>query len=258
VTAGSATPAALRQSTMLDVCGLDAGYGAIQVLWDVSLRVDEGEIVTVLGSNGAGKSTAIKAVCGLVRPWRGAIELADPTADGGRGGVRIDAWPAHRIVDAGLVLIPEGRQIWGELSVRDNLELGAFSRRARAERDATLAWVHALFPVLEERARLPARALSGGQQQMLAIARGLMSRPRLLVLDEPSLGLAPQVVEQVFATLVRINEEGITLMLVEQNVDIALQIADRGYLIENGRIVLEGPSDAFRASDRIRASYLGL
>ena len=243
---------------MLDVRGLEAGYGSIQVLWDVSLRVDEGEIVTVLGSNGAGKSTAIKAVCGLVRPWRGAVELGASTVDGGRGGVRIDGWPAHRIVDAGVVLIPEGRQVWGELSVRDNLELGAFTRRARPERERTLAWVHSLFPILDERARMPARALSGGQQQMLAIARGLMSRPRLLILDEPSLGLAPQVVEQVFETLVRINEEGITLVLVEQNVEVALQVADRAYVIENGRIVREGPSDVLRASDEIRASYLGL
>jgi branched-chain amino acid transport system ATP-binding protein len=161
-------------------------------------------------------------------------------------------------VDAGLVQIPEGRQIWGELSVQDNLDLGAFSRRARGERERTLGWVYALFPVLRERARMPARALSGGQQQMLAIARGLMSRPRLLMLDEPSLGLAPQVVAQVFETLVRINEEGIAILLVEQNVEFALRVADRAYVIENGRIVREGTSEALRASDEIRASYLGL
>jgi branched-chain amino acid transport system ATP-binding protein len=251
-------PAAPRAPTLLDVRGLEAGYGAIQVLWDISLRVDEGEIVAVLGGNGAGKSTFIKAVCGIVRPWGGAVELAGAmTADGRPGGGRIDAWPAHRIVDAGLVLIPEGRQLWGELSVRDNLELGAFSRRARAERERTLAWVCSLFPVLEERARMPARALSGGQQQMLAIARGLMARPRLLMLDEPSLGLAPQVVEQLFETLVHINEEGVTLVLVEQNVEVALQVADRAYVIENGRVVREGPSDVLGASDAVRASYLG-
>ena len=234
---------------MLDVRDVEAGYGAIQVLWGVSLRVAEGEIVTLLGSNGAGKSTTIKALSGLVRAPRGAVDFA---------GERIERWAPHRIVDAGLVQIPEGRQIWGELSVRDNLELGAFSPRARGGRAQTLAWVHSLFPILESRARMPAHALSGGQQQMLAIARGLMSRPRLLMLDEPSLGLAPQVVEQVFETLVRINEEGITILLVEQNVEFALQIADRAYVIENGRIVREGPGEVLRASDEIRASYLGL
>ena len=234
---------------MLDVRNVEAGYGAIQVLWGVSLRVAEGEIVTLLGSNGAGKSTSIKALSGLVRAPRGAVDFA---------GERIERWAPHRIVDAGLVQIPEGRQIWGELSVRDNLELGAFSPRARGGRAQTLAWVHSLFPILESRARMPAHALSGGQQQMLAIARGLMSRPRLLMLDEPSLGLAPQVVEQVFETLVRINEEGITILLVEQNVEFALQIADRAYVIENGRIVREGPGEVLRASDEIRASYLGL
>ena len=234
---------------MLDVRGVEAGYGAIQVLWGVSLRVAEGEIVTLLGSNGAGKSTTIKVVSGLVGAPRGVVDFA---------GERIERWAPHRIVDAGLVQIPEGRQIWGELSVRDNLELGAFSRRARGARAQTLAWVHSLFPILESRARMPAHALSGGQQQMLAIARGLMSRPRLLMLDEPSLGLAPQVVEQVFETIVRINEEGIAILLVEQNVEFALQIADRAYVIENGRIVREGPSEVLRASDEIRASYLGL
>jgi branched-chain amino acid transport system ATP-binding protein len=234
---------------VLDVRGLEAGYGAIPVLWGVSLRVAEGEIVTLLGSNGAGKSTTIKAVSGSVRIARGEVEFA---------GTRIEGWAPHRIVDTGLIQIPEGRQVWAELSVRDNLELGAFSRRARTERARSLAWVHSLFPILRERAGMPAHALSGGQQQMLAIARGLMSRPRLLMLDEPSLGLAPQIVEQVFETLVRINEEGITILLVEQNVEFALQIADRAYVIENGRIVREGPSDVLRASDEIRASYLGL
>ena len=234
---------------MLEVRELEARYGAIQVLWSVSLQVDEGEIVTLLGGNGAGKSTTIKAVSSIVPATGGEVAFA---------GDRIEGWPPHRVVEAGLIQIPEGRQIWGELSVRDNLEMGAFSRRARDGRERTLAWVLSLFPVLAERARMPARALSGGQQQMLAIGRGLMSRPRLLMLDEPSLGLAPQVVEQVFETLVRINEEGITILLVEQNVDFALRIADRAYVIENGRITREGASEALRASDEIRASYLGL
>jgi branched-chain amino acid transport system ATP-binding protein len=234
---------------VLEIRGLEAGYGAIQVLWGISLTVGEGEIVTLLGSNGAGKSTTIKAVSGALRGARGQVTFA---------GARIEAWPAHRVVEAGLIHIPEGRQVWGELSVRDNLELGAFSRRARGERARTLEWVHALFPILAERARMPARALSGGQQQMLAIARGLMSRPRLLMLDEPSLGLAPQIVEQVFEILLRVNDEGIAILLVEQNVEFALRIADRAYVIENGRIAREGTSEALRASDEIRASYLGV
>jgi branched-chain amino acid transport system ATP-binding protein len=234
---------------VLEVRGLQAAYGSIRALWDVTLRVDAGEIVALLGSNGAGKSTTIRAISGLVRPEAGAIEFL---------GRRIDGRPAHEIVEAGLIQIPEGRQIWGDLSVRDNLELGAFAGRARAEAARSLVLVESLFPILAERERMRARSLSGGQQQMLAIARGLMSRPRLLMLDEPSLGLAPQVVEEVFDALIRINEEGISLLLVEQNVDFALRIADRAYVLETGRTVREGPSEALRATDEIRVAYLGL
>ena len=234
---------------MLEVRGLEALYGVIQVLWGVSLRIEEGEIIALLGGNGAGKSTTIKAISGMVSPAAGEIRFLDE---------RIDRLPPHQIVEAGLIQMPEGRQIWGGLTVRDNLELGAYSARARRERARSLAWVHSLFPVLAERARMQAKSLSGGQQQMLAIARGLMSRPRLLMLDEPSLGLAPQVVDEVFENLIRINEEGISVLLVEQNVEFALRIADRAYVMENGRIVREGAADALRASDEIRASYLGL
>jgi branched-chain amino acid transport system ATP-binding protein len=234
---------------VLEVQGLEALYGAIQVLWGVSLRIEEGEIIALLGGNGAGKSTTIKTISGIVRAAAGEIRFL---------GERIDRLPPHQIVEAGLVHMPEGRQIWGDLSVRDNLELGAYSARARPERARSLAWIHSLFPVLAERARMPARSLSGGQQQMLAIARGLMSRPRLFMLDEPSLGLAPQVVDEVFENLIRINEEGISVLLVEQNVEFALRIADRAYVMENGRIVREGAADALRASDEIRATYLGL
>jgi branched-chain amino acid transport system ATP-binding protein len=234
---------------VLEVRGLQAAYGSIRALWDVSLRVDAGEIVALLGSNGAGKSTTIRAISGVVRPAAGQIEFL---------GRRIDGRPPHEIVEAGLIQIPEGRQIWGDLSVRDNLELGAFAGRARAEAAPSLALVESLFPILARRERMRARSLSGGQQQMLAIARGLMSRPRLLMLDEPSLGLAPQVVEEVFDALIRINEEGISLLLVEQNVDFALRIADRAYVMENGRTVREGASEALRATDEIRVAYLGL
>ncbi len=234
---------------MLEVRGLAARYGPIQVLWGISLAVGEGEIVTILGSNGAGKTTTIKAISGIVRPSAGAVSFL---------GRRIDALAPHEIVEAGLIQIPEGRQIWGHLSVRDNLELGAFARRARAELARSLEWVHRLFPVLGERAGQLAGSLSGGQQQMLAIARGLMARPKLLMLDEPSLGLAPQVVEDVFRTVLRINQEGIAILLVEQNVAFALNVADRAYVIENGRMVREGRSETLHASDDIRATYLGL
>ncbi len=234
---------------MLEVRGLQAAYGPIRALWDVSLRVDAGEIVALLGSNGAGKSTTIRSISGVVRPAAGQIEFL---------GRRIDGRPPHEIVEAGLIQIPEGRQIWGNLSVRDNLELGAFAGRARAQAARSLALIESLFPILAQRERMRAKSLSGGQQQMLAIARGLMSRPRLLMLDEPSLGLAPQVVEEVFDALLRINEEGISLLLVEQNVDFALRIADRGYVMENGRTVREGLSEALRATDEIRVAYLGL
>lgn len=234
---------------MLEVRDLQVLYGSIQVLWGVSLRVEKGEIVTLLGPNGAGKSTLMRAISGLVRPQAGTVELL---------GARIDGLKPHRIVEAGLVQIPEGRQIWGDLTVQDNIELGAFAPAARAQLARSLEWVYTLFPVLLQRRRMLASTLSGGQQQMLAIARGLMSRPRLLLLDEPSLGLAPQIVEEVFEILIRINEEGMPVLLVEQNVDFALQIADRTYVMENGRIVREGTSQALRATDEIRAAYLGL
>jgi len=234
---------------VLDVRDLQAAYGPIRALWGVSLRVDAGEIVALLGSNGAGKSTTMRAISGIVRPLAGQVEFLRR---------RIDGLAPHEIVEAGLIQIPEGRQIWGDLSVRDNLELGAFARRARPDFTRSLELVESLFPILAQRARMLAKSLSGGQQQMLAIARGLMSKPKLLMLDEPSLGLAPQVVEEVFETLIRINEQGIAVLLVEQNVEFALRIADRAYVMENGRTVREGTSDALRAADEVRVAYLGL
>jgi branched-chain amino acid transport system ATP-binding protein len=234
---------------VLDVRDLQAAYGPIRALWGVSLRVDAGEIVALLGSNGAGKSTTMRAISGIVRPLAGQVEFLRR---------RIDGLAPHEIVEAGLIQIPEGRQIWGDLSVRDNLELGAFARRARPDFTRSLELVESLFPILAQRARMLAKSLSGGQQQMLAIARGLMSKPKLLMVDEPSLGLAPQVVEEVFETLIRINEQGIAVLLVEQNVEFALRIADRAYVMENGRTVREGTSDALRAADEVRVAYLGL
>jgi branched-chain amino acid transport system ATP-binding protein len=234
---------------MLEVSNLCAAYGPIQILWDVSLRVDRGEIVTLLGANGAGKTTMIRTMSGELRATSGRIRFMD------RDVTRLQP---HRIVDAGLVQIPEGRQLWAGLSVEDNLELGAYSGRARTERIKSKEWVFSLFPILSQRRRSLARDLSGGQQQMLAIGRALMSKPLLLMLDEPSLGLAPQIVEDVFENLIRINEQQISILLVEQNVDFALRIADRAYILEHGRMTREGNAETLRASDDVRAAYLGL
>ncbi len=234
---------------MLRVENLAAGYGPIQVLWGVSIAVERGEIVTLLGANGAGKTTTIRTLAGEIPAMGGRIEFL---------GEDIAGIGAHRIVERGLIEIPEGRQIWGTLSVDDNLDLGAYARRARPHRAASKEWVYALFPVLAERRRALARNLSGGQQQMLAIGRALMSKPVLLMLDEPSLGLAPRVVEEMFETLLRVNEEGISILLVEQNVDFALRIADRAYVLEHGHVTREGDAAALRASDDVRAAYLGL
>jgi branched-chain amino acid transport system ATP-binding protein len=234
---------------MLKIEDLESGYGPIQILWGVSLQVERGEVVTLLGANGAGKTTMIRTVSGELPVQRGQIEFL---------GQSIVAASAHRIVEAGLVQIPEGRQIWGGLSIEDNLDLGAYSKRARGHRRESKAWVYSLFPILLERRLTLARNLSGGQQQMLAIGRALMSRPTLLMLDEPSLGLAPQIVEELFEILVRINEQGISILLVEQNVDFALRLADRAYILEHGRMTRNGNAEELRSSDEVRAAYLGL
>ena len=234
---------------MLEVIGLEAGYGEIQILWDVSLSVSEGEVVTLLGANGAGKTTMIRAIAGEITPSNGIIKFL---------GQNITKLGAHKTVNAGLIEIPEGRQTWGGLSVEDNLDLGAYSRRARPERHRSKEWVYSLFPVLVERRKAAARELSGGQQQMLAIGRALMSKPLLLMLDEPSLGLAPQIVEELFEILIRINEEKISILLVEQNVDFALRIADRAYVLEHGRMTREGLAEELRRTDEVRAAFLGL
>jgi len=234
---------------MLQVKELSSGYGPIQILWDISLRVGRAEIVTLLGANGAGKTTMIRTLAGELPPIAGHIYFL---------GHDITHSAAHRIVEMGLVEIPEGRQIWGALSVEDNLDLGAFSARARPHREASKEWVYSLFPILAERRKARADDLSGGQQQMLAIGRGLMSKPALLMLDEPSLGLAPQVVEAMFEVLLRVNAEDIAILLVEQNVEFALQIADRAYIFEHGHLTQEGDAAVLRSSDDVRAAYLGL
>jgi len=233
---------------MLDVKNIDVYYGDAQALWDVSFSVKQGEIVTLVGSNGAGKSTTLKAISGLVPPFSGEIRLE---------GNRIDRAPAHSIVEMGIAQIPEGRRLWPGLSVQENLELGAFVPAARAVRAETMEWVFQLFPLLRKRRSQLAGTLSGGEQQMLAIGRGLLSRPKLLILDEPSLGLAPLLVDEVFETIQKINSEGMTILLVEQNVNVALAISNRGYVLETGRIVISGSGKELLADEHVKTAYLG-
>ena len=234
---------------LLDVAAIVAAYGEVRALWDVSLAVDEGEIVTLLGANGAGKTTTMRVLSGLLRPLAGGVTFA---------GQRIDRLAPPRIVQAGLVQIPEGRRLWPRMTVLENLELGAYAPHLRARRRETQDWVFSLFPRLAERRRQLAGTLSGGEQQMLAIGRGLMSRPRLLMLDEPSLGLAPILVREVFNIIRQINARGVTVLLVEQNVRQALEIAHRGYVLETGRVVRSGSARDLLADPEIKRAYLGL
>ena len=235
---------------MLEVAGLDLFYGDAQALDEVSLEVAEGEIVAIVGANGAGKSSLIRTIFGMERARRGSIRFR---------GTEIAGAPPHRICDMGLGQVAEGRQIFPNMSVIDNLEMGAVIPRARAGRDATLEKMLALFPRLAERRRQLAGTLSGGEQQMLAIARCLMGQPLLIMLDEPSLGLAPVVVEDVLRTIQGLNErERLTVLLVEQNVAQSLALAHRGYVLENGRIALSGTGPALLADDRVRRAYIGL
>ena len=236
-------------STLLRLDAIEVGYGALTAVREVSLEVSAGETVALIGSNGAGKTTTLKAITGVLPLRRGAVTL---------DGERINGLSPARVVARGLAHVPEGRQLFPTMTVRENLELGAAGRDARARRADTLQWVFRLFPRLAERMRQLAGTLSGGEQQMCAIGRGLMARPRLLMLDEPSLGLAPVVVKQIFEVLAQINRDGTTILLVEQNVARALGLAHRGYVLENGRIALSGPRDALLASGHIKQAYLGL
>jgi len=234
---------------MLEVQQLQVYYGDVQALWDVSFDVRPGEIVTLVGSNGAGKSTTLKTISGLLRPAAGHVRLE---------GQDIAALPPHAIVARGIAQIPEGRRLWPQMTVLENLELGAYTGEARRRKDETLAWAFTLFPRLRERRSQRAGTLSGGEQQMVAIARGLMCRPRLLMLDEPSLGLAPMLVEEVFRIVRDINGQGVTVLLVEQNLRQALEVAHRAFVLETGRVTLSGPSREVLANAHIRAAYLGL
>lgn len=235
---------------MLELSGLDIYHGDLQALWGVSLTVRDREITTLIGSNGAGKSTTLMAITGLLRPSKGSI-LFD--------GTRIDKLAAHKIVELGISMVPEGRRLFPEMSVRQNLEIGAFIGKARRAKYETMDWIYEIFPILKARAEQQASTLSGGEQQMLAIGRALMSQPKLLLVDELSLGLAPVVVEKISDVLKEINKSrGIGIFLVEQNVQMALELADIGYIIENGRIVGQGEAEALLESEEVKEAYLGI
>jgi branched-chain amino acid transport system ATP-binding protein len=234
---------------VLDVCSLEVSYGDVQAVFDVSLEVGEGEIVTLLGSNGAGKTTTLRAIAGLLRARGGEIAFE---------GRSLLATPGSIRAELGIALVPEGRDLWPQLTVEENLRLGAYCRRARPHVHESLRHVFDVFPRLDERRRQLAGSLSGGEQQMCAIGRALMARPRLLMLDEPSLGLSPKLVDQVFATIRQLHLDGLTVLLVEQNLKAALEIADRGYVVETGRVTLSGTSSELRANADVRASYLGV
>ncbi|HXN82378.1 MAG TPA: ABC transporter ATP-binding protein [Myxococcales bacterium] len=234
---------------LLEVKDIEVAYGDVQVLFGVSLEVHEGEIVTLLGSNGAGKTTTLRAIAGVRPPRSGAIRFRGQDLS----RVAASARPA-----LGIALVPEGRELWPQLTVRENLELGAFGKGVRPRLRQNLEKVESLFPRLAERSGQLAGSLSGGEQQMCAIGRALMSEPRLLMLDEPSLGLAPIMVDQVFRTVERLHREGMTIVLVEQNLKKALELAHRGYVIETGRLTISGTSAELSSNDAIRAAYLGL
>ena len=239
----------MSAAPLLKVDRVEVGYGDVKVLQGISLEVRPGEIVTLLGSNGAGKTTTLRAIAGL-RPTRvGTIHFQD---------VLLSEEPAHRRAEMGIGLVPEGRDLWSHLTVEENLQLGAYSKKARPKASERLARVFALFPRLKERRRQLAGSLSGGEQQMCAIGRALMIDPKLLMLDEPSLGLAPIVVEQVFQVIRELHSAGITILLVEQNVEHVLKVADRGYVLENGRIVLQNSGQGLLADPRLKTAYLGL
>jgi branched-chain amino acid transport system ATP-binding protein len=232
---------------VLEVSALTSHYGRIQALVDIDLKVEDGELVALVGANGAGKSTLLRAISGI-QPYAGKIVF---------GGKDIGAMSPERRVGLGIVQVPEGRQVFGPLSVEDNLRLGAYTR-TRAESDAELERVYAMFPTLKERRRQAAGVLSGGQQQMLAMGRGLMAKPRLLLLDEPSMGLAPRLVEEIFAKVRALKQARTTIFLVDQNARAALSVADRGYVLETGRVVLAGSGPELLANGQVREAYLGM
>ncbi len=234
---------------MLDIENVSAAYGMVQILRDVSFRVEEEEIISIIGPNGAGKTTLVKTVMGLLHPMKGAIRFK---------GENIENLPPYEIVQRGLILIPEGRDIFPRMTVEENLKLGAYTTNSKGSLREAKEQVYQIFPVLKKKEKVLAQTLSGGEQQMLVIGRSLMSNPQLLILDEPSLGLAPILVEKVLDTVRKINEEGVTILLVEQNIRDSLDISDRGYVLEQGKIILEGKSRELLCSNHIKEVYMGL
>jgi len=233
---------------MLEVAGLNAGYGKVPILHDVVFHICEGEVVTIIGPNGAGKSTLLKTVSGIIKPYSGKITF---------GGQSIEGLEPYNVTRAGISHVPEGGRPFPNMTVRDNLLMGAYVNRAGLK-DGVLEEIFEIFPVLKKRQGQMARTLSGGEKQMLAIGRGLASRPRLLMLDEPSLGLAPKLVDEIYQKLYTLRERGLTVLLVEQNITYALELADRGYVLENGHIVLEGSGEELAQNVHIKEHYLGL
>jgi branched-chain amino acid transport system ATP-binding protein len=233
---------------MLEIKNLNVSYGVLPVLHDVSMQVKENELVALLGSNGAGKSTLLNTIQGIMKPVSGSISFL---------GKAIGGLPPHRVIAEGIVQVPEGRRLFPYMTVRENLLLGAYPGNAWKDKKERMAWVMSLFPILKERANMQSRMLSGGEQQMLTIGRGLMAHPRMLMVDEPSLGLAPVILDNLYQTLGKLRESKITILLPEQNALRALQIGDRGYVMQDGRIVLEGDCQSLMQSDLVRKAYLG-
>jgi len=234
---------------MLEVEKVSAAYGLVQILWDVSFRVKEKEIVSIIGPNGAGKTTLVRTIVGLIRAKDGTVRFK---------GENIEKLPSYEIVKKGITLIPEGRDIFPRLTVEENLALGAYTLNDNETVKKTREEVYQIFPVLKKKEKALAQTLSGGEQQMLVICRSLMSKPQLLILDEPSLGLAPIIVEKVLDTLEKINEDGVTILLVEQNIRDSLNIANRGYVLEEGKIIIEGEGRQLLSNDHIKELYLGI
>ncbi|MBN1366303.1 MAG: ABC transporter ATP-binding protein [Dehalococcoidales bacterium] len=239
----------MESKTILKVNNVNAFYSGIQALWDVSFTVEKGEIFAIIGSNGSGKSTLLKTITGIMRPASGEVEFM---------GKRIDGIAPHSIVELGISHIPEGGRLFPDMSVQENLEMGAYISRVWKERKETLAHIYDIFPVLKDRQGQLARTLSGGEKQMLAVGRGLMSKPLLCLFDEPSYGLSPKFVTEVFHVIESLRERGITILLVEQNVRHTLEIADRAFVIENGRVCLEGRCNELLNSEYVKKAYLGL
>ena len=236
-------------ATLLEIDGLKSGYGEVQVLWGISLKVEAGKMTTIIGANGAGKTTTLKTMMGSVRPWGGRVAL---------NGKDITKLSPHAKANQGMVLVPEGRQLFPDMSVEENLEMGAYGLRARKRKKETLERVYDMFPRLKERRKQKSSTLSGGEQQMLAMGRGLMQQPEVLMIDELSLGLAPVLAQQLFLTLKKLRDSGMTIVLVEQNVHLALALSDYTYVLSEGRVHIEGSSREVAGMDEVRRAYLGL